>query len=548
VAFLVHQLLSEAAAAAPERTAVRCRGDSLTYVELETSANGLARALIGLGAEPGDRVGIWLPKQIETMAALYAALKAGGIFVPIDPSVPPPYAASVAADCEAKFLVTTPSRAAELLPLLGKTGPAGMILVGEDADLGSTAPPSVSYAQATADPSCSDPRIRRIDADIACLLYTSGSTGRPKGVMHTHRAVLTVADWYVRIMGITQEDRLVVHAPLHFVMAPYGIFPAALAGATSVLVSLERAFRGSDLAKFIREERISVWHSVPYPLRHLIEAGLEPGSLPTLRIVGCGGGTLRRGEARRLRELLPGAQLWQFYGATEVWGAFHNRLDLWLDADGAGDVSEDGPVSIGLPIDNVDAVVVRDDGGAAGPGDEGELYVRSGRVMAGYWGDPERTDQVLVRDPLGRNPTDRLYRTGDRMRIRRDGGFHFIGRRDRMVKSRGYRIELAEIEAALHSHPDVLEAMAVPVEDPERGTLVVGCVEARDGSDLAAGELAVFLAGRLPGYMVPSRFDVRARLPRTSTGKVDGRRLADENARPMVGTTTAEPATADAHG
>ncbi|HEX9124072.1 MAG TPA: D-alanine--poly(phosphoribitol) ligase, partial [Actinomycetota bacterium] len=159
-----------------------------------------------------------------------------------------------------------------------------------------------------------------------------------------------------------------------------------------------------------------------------------------------------------------------------------------------------------------------------------------------------RTDQVLVPDPLGRNPTDRHFRTGDRMRIRLDGGFDFVGRRDRMVKSRGYRIELAEIEAALHTHPDVLEAMAVPVEDPERGTLVVGCVEARHGSELSGGELVVYLAGRIPGYMVPSRFDVRARLPRTSTGKVDGRKLADENAGPSASAVADAPATAAAHG
>ncbi|HEX9123100.1 MAG TPA: long-chain fatty acid--CoA ligase, partial [Actinomycetota bacterium] len=387
MAILVHQLLSEAASAFPERIAVRHRGDEITYARLEAAANGIARTLIELGVEPGDRVAIWLPKQIETIVTLYGILKAGGVFVPIDPSVPPPYAANVAVDCSARALVSTPPRASEMVGQLEDHRLSGAVLVGDAQHHGVPGVRSVPYRDATSDTACSDPCIRRIDADVACLLYTSGSTGRPKGVMHTHRAVLAVADWYVRTMEVVPQDRLAVHAPLHFVMAPYGIFPAAQTGATSVLLSLERAFRGSDLAKFIRREGISIWHSVPYPIRHLLDAGAEPGSLPALRIVGCGGGTLRRSEARRLHELAPAAQLWQYYGTTEVWGAFHNRLDLRLDADGEGNGSEDGPVSIGLPIENVDAVVVRDDGEAAGPGDEGELYLRSVRVMAGYWGD-----------------------------------------------------------------------------------------------------------------------------------------------------------------
>ena len=518
MAHLAHHLLTEAASAAPDRIAVRYHGTAVTYAELEAAANGLARALGELGVRRGDRVGILLPKRPEAIAAIYGAMKAGAMCVPLDPTAPIPHVAAVATDCAIRALVSTPARASDLLRRLPPNRPCGAVLIEEEgvrpADIRF---PFVDYARATRDPSAEDPGVPGVDLDVAIILYTSGSSGRAKGVMHTHRAILTVTDWYVRTMGLHADDRLIVHPPLNFVLAAYGIFPAAAARATSVLAPMERAYRGSDLAGLVREERITIWISVPEPLQLLIDARADRETLRSLRVVACGGGSLPAPLVRGLRRLVPEAELWHFCGSTEAWGVFANRL--------SGIPEGDGPVPVGRPQEDVEVVVLREDGSVAGPGDEGELFVGGARVMKGHWGDPERTRAALVPDPTGRNPVDLLYRSGDRVRIRPDGDVEFVGRRDRMIKSRGYRIELGEIEAALHAHPSVRDAVVVPVADPYLGTAIVAYLESRDGAPSSA-DIAAHLRARLPVHMVPRRIEIVSELPRTATGKVDRQRLA----------------------
>jgi amino acid adenylation domain-containing protein len=517
VTVLVHHLLSEAAATAPESEALRSRRMSWSYGRLETTANAMARALMDLGVRHGDRVGILLPKRPEAIAAIYGALKAGAAYVPLNVQAPIPYVAAIASDCALTGLVTTSFRAAQVLQAMGEPRPGGVVLVDQPTSPEDLPVPFVTFPEGGLTSDRPAPSVTVGDGDVACLVYTSGSTGVPKGVMQTHRALLASAQWFCQKMRLHSEDRIFAHAPLHFSMSRHGIFPSALSRATAVLMSLESALRGSDLALLVKEEAVTVWVSVPHPLRLLLASGATHLSLASLRHVICGGGSLVGNDVGVLRRLIPRAQIWQFYGSTESSTVCCSLVDEATEAD--------GPLPIGQPLDDARVLVVGADGREVGPGGEGVLYVHSPRVMKGYWGDAVRTAEVMVPNPLDGQTGGPFYRSGDVVLVREDGNLEYVKRADQMVKSRGYRIEVGEVEAVLNTYPAAREAVAVPVPHPEWGTAIVACVEVGEGERASEAELKAHLAARLPAYMVPHRIVVTTGLPRTSSGKVDRQRL-----------------------
>jgi non-ribosomal peptide synthetase component F len=262
--YLLDQLLDDAASERPDHPAVRCAGRELTYGELADAANGVACALLEAGLQQGDRVGILLPKRIETIVAVYGALRAGAAYVPLDPKAPSSRLAMVAKDCSIAALVTTPSRAGALLPSLAGSPPSLVILV-DDGSPGSDVSSSAVDFEAVAR-RAKDPGVNTIDTDVAYILYTSGSTGVPKGVTLTHRNALTFVEWCASRIGVRPGDQLSNHAPLHFDLSVFDLFLAALGKATVVLVPDEIAFFGAELVRFARTERITTWYSVPSAL------------------------------------------------------------------------------------------------------------------------------------------------------------------------------------------------------------------------------------------------------------------------------------------
>jgi L-proline---[L-prolyl-carrier protein] ligase len=517
--FGLSQLLQRAADDAPGRDAVRFAGRSINYGELERAANGIARALIDAGVRRGDRVGLFLPKSLEAVTAVYGALKAGAVYVPIDPAAPISRAAVIARDCTVAAIVATPERAQSLLAELGPHQPRLVLLAAGAGEATEIAFPSLTYAEATADRTATDPQVPIVDTDLAYILYTSGSTGVPKGVMLTHRHALTFIEWCASRIGSRPDDRFSNHAPLHFDLSVFDLYLAAYGGATLSIVPPEVAYFGADLARFIQDEEITVWYSVPSALMALTRAVAGPRAFPNLRAVVFAGEVYPTKQLRMLSALVPHATLWNLYGPTETNVCTYYRVDELPE--------DDRPLPIGRACENTEVFALREDGSVAGLGEEGELYVRGSAVMKGYWGRPERTAEVLIPNPISSVP-ELVYRTGDLVRLRPDGDYDFLGRRDHQIKSRGYRIELGEVEAALHSHPGLVDAAAIAIPHEEWGNVIVAYVVARDGLSLTDVEIKRHVAERLPRYMVPVRVEIALDLPRTSSGKVDRQRLIEQ--------------------
>ncbi len=525
VSFLLHQLLDEAARERPEHPAVRCAGVELTYAELAGAANGLARTLLDTGVRPGDRVGIHLPKRVETLVAVYGVLKAGAAYVPLDPKAPAPRVAMVAQDCAISALVTTPGRATALLSQMDGPPPRLVVLADDGSEAGRL--PSTVIDFDSASRPASDPEVPVIDTDVAYILYTSGSTGVPKGVTLTHRNALTFVEWSAARIGVEPGDRLSNHAPLHFDLSVFDLFLAALGRATVVLVPEEIAFLGTELARFVRSERITIWYSVPTALTLLARTGREPGAFPDLRTVVFAGEVYPTRDLRTLRHVVPDAALWNLYGPTETNVCTYHRVDEIPE--------DDRTIPIGRACENTEVFAWTDAGALAAVGEQGELYVRGATVMRGYWGRPDKTAEVLSPSPLPAHAGEPVYRTGDLVRLRPDGAFDFLGRRDHQIKSRGYRIELGEIEVALRAHPALADAVAIAVPHDGWGTAIVACVVANRGAVIATSDVKRHVAERLPRYMVPASVEILDELPRTSTGKVDRRRLEEVAAGSTAG-------------
>jgi amino acid adenylation domain-containing protein len=515
--FLLQHLVEEAAGANPDGEAVRCRGQSLTYGQLESASASLARTLAEAGVRKGDRVAIHLPKGVETVAAVYGVLRAGAVYVPLDPKAPIPRVTGIAADCAVAAVVSTASRGPALLEALPHR-PALAVLVGSDSDPGRAGlpVPSVGYEEA-AGSGGEAPGVALIDDDLAYILYTSGSTGIPKGVMLSHRAALTFVEWAVRRIGVRPDDRLSNHAPLHFDLSVFDLFAAALVGAPVVLVPEDTAYFGASLVELIGDEDITVWYSVPSALMLVARALGTP--LPRLRVVIFAGEVYPTPRLRELARALPDAELWNLYGPTETNVCTYYPVDRVPE--------DDRPIPIGRACENTEVFALKEDGSVAGVGEVGELLVRGGNVMKGYWGRPEVTAKVLVPNPASPIP-DPVYRTGDLVRLREDGDYDFLGRRDHQIKSRGYRIELGDIEAAMTAHPAVAEGIAVALPHEEWGTEIAVCVVLKPGAALTDREIKRHIGGLLPRYMIPTRVAFLDDLPRTSTGKADRQRLRSD--------------------
>ncbi|PXX58046.1 L-prolyl-[peptidyl carrier protein] synthetase [Nocardia tenerifensis] len=474
----LHELLVDSAAWHPERLAVAGPLGTMSYAELDRAANRLARTLTMLGAGPGDRVIVWEDKSPLAIAAMQAALRIGGAYVPADGATPAGRIAVIAADCAAKVICSSRAPIADL--------PPGTVWL----DLSSLPPERESDCYPI--PSVSP-------TDLAYILYTSGSTGTPKGVRISHRGARSFVDWAVATLDARPEDRFANHAPLTFDLSVLDLYAAFAVGASVHLVPTELAYAPVQLTQFLRESEITVWYSVPSALILMMRDGalLEHPAPRSLRAVLFAGEPFPIQHVRELRSWTD-ARLLNLYGPTETNVCAAHEVD-------AADLRRDRPVPIGKATCGDTIWAERPDGTVAGPGEDGELMVSGPTVMLGYW---------------GRDAQQGPYRTGDIVRLLDDGSFDYLGRTDHLVKIRGHRIELGEVETWLATHPAVAEAVALVRSTGMTAKLAVFVV-ARPGHTLSVLEIKRHSAGRLPRYMVPDDVHIVASLPRTRTGKTD---------------------------
>lgn len=508
------RLLAESAARRPRHVAVEDEpGRALTYAELDRAADRLATRLARWGVGRGDRVGLYLPKRIEGVAAIHGVLRSGAAYVPVDPQAPPARGAGILADAGVKAVVIAEPLVAGLRLAWNGPGPLPRLIVvpPEGAQAEPPQAGDAAWAEVLADdaPSPLPPAVE--PDDLAYILYTSGSTGKPKGVMLSHANAFTFLDWCDEALGPREDDRFASHAPFHFDLSVFDLYASCRAGGTLVLIGEALGKEPARLGPFLAERSISVWYSAPSILALLVEhGGLDAPGAVAPRLVLFAGEVFPIKPLRRLRAAWPDARLWNLYGPTETNVCTAHPIPAEIPEGQAG------PFPIGRVCRPLRARVVDEDGRDLPPGRVGELVIAGPGVMRGYFGQAELTARAFVTAPDG----SAWYRTGDLVVDDGDGCYQFHGRRDRMVKKRGYRIELGEIEAALYRHEGVDRAAVVAQAD-DSGVAIAAFVAmkpAHKGSIIAMKRHCTVY---LPHYMVPDKITFLNTLPTTSTAKVD---------------------------
>jgi amino acid adenylation domain-containing protein len=525
MAYLLQHLLTESAGRAPRRPAVASGERFLSYEELDRLSNQVARALLAQGVAPGDRVGILAPKSAASVVAVFGVLKTGACYVPLDPKSPAGRLAAIMTDSGIAVVLADEGTAqqaaamADSVPQLRSlivTGPhwgPEVRRTSETLPLGLVVVPWDAVLAGPAEALAAD---RAIDTDLAYILYTSGSTGAPKGVMISHRASLTFIEWAAACAGLGERDRVCSPAPLHFDLSVFDVFATCQAAACMAVVPEMTSMFPARLAQWMERERVSVWYSVPSVLTMLVTYGnLRGFDLSTLRAIIFAGEVFPAKHLSGLMAELPGPRYLNWYGPTET------NVCTWYEVP-PGSAALTAPVPIGQACANTDAFAVTAEGRRVSePGEEGELYVRGSTLMRGYWGDPGKTDRMLVKNPFQAAYDEPAYRTGDLVTLDEERNYVFLGRRDGMVKTRGYRVELGEVESALYGHPAIREAVVLPVPDELLGSRLRAVISANGPGGLTREEVLDHCRRRLPAYMVPDVVEFRQALPRTSTGKID---------------------------
>jgi amino acid adenylation domain-containing protein len=514
-ATLVHQLVAAQAARTPQAVAMLQDGHACTYEELDRRSRRLAWRLRRLGVGPEVAVGICLRRTLDLPVAVVGVLAAGGAYVPLDPSYPRERLAFMMRDSRARVLIAEPG----LQPGLA---PEGVSVLYLDAPAAGGGDPPAGADQ----PAAASPAPGALPENAAYVIYTSGSTGRPKGVVVPHRGVVNFLLSMRTRPGLGPEDRLFAVTSLSFDIAVLELLLPLAVGAQVVLASAEVTSDGERLVETLASHSPTVMQATPATWRLMLEAGWA--GTPELR-AWCGGEALPRDLAEAV--LARTRALWNLYGPTEttVWSTAH-RVE-------AGQPR----VPLGQPVANTQVLLLDAHLQPAPLATPAEIYLGGAGVVRGYTGRSELTAERFVPSPFG-EPGSRLYRTGDLARRLPDGELEFLGRIDHQVKVRGFRIELAEIEAVLAEHPAVREAAVVARVDGAGGTRLTACVAGVPGVESpAADDLRAWLRQRLPEHMLPAAFVQLPALPLTANRKLDRRALLDLAATPVVAARQALP-------
>jgi acyl-CoA ligase (AMP-forming) (exosortase A-associated) len=517
---LLFELPLRAAERAPGAPALKHKTRELAYAALAARIDAFAGGLVGLGVGKLERVAVYLPKQLENVIGMFGSARAGCVFVPINPLLKPPQIAHILRDCNVRVLVTSPERAAGLEQMLAECPDLRhLVLVGDGAVDGDSGRRLASHRwDALLQSSASRPLHRTIDTDVVSIFYTSGSTGKPKGVVLSHRNMVTGAHSVAQYLQNLPADRLLAVLPFSF---DYGFSQLSTAFSVAASVVLMDYLLPKDVITQVAREGVTGLAGVPPLWSQLADLQWPEEAKRSLRYITNSGGSMPLPTLRKLRDSLPHTRPFLMYGLTE---AFRSTYLPPEELDHR-------PDSIGKAIPNAEILVVRPDGTVCDPNEPGELVHRGSLVALGYWNDPAKTAERYKPTP-GQDPglvlTELAVWSGDTVRRDEDGFLYFIGRRDEMIKTSGYRVSPTEIEEVVLATGLVGEVVALGVTHKTLGQAIVILATAAGG---AAGDSAALIdacRAQLPAFMVPHHVRWRESLPRNPNGKYDRAGLAAE--------------------
>jgi amino acid adenylation domain-containing protein len=511
----VESFLEQSAARFPEKTALVYAGRRLTYREVDERANRLAHSLIGEGIERWDRVAVFLENSVEAVVSVFAILKAGGVFLVVNPTTKVDKLTYILDNCRAKGLILPAHKFRTMQEKLADTTHLRRVwLSGSSQDEESPilgrliALNSILEASSGRDDA---PPKKCIDIDLAALIYTSGSTGRPKGVMLTHLNIVSAANSITTYLENTQDDIIINLLPLSF---DYGLYQVLMAFKIGGTVVLEQSFAyPHPVIETIIREKVTGLPIVPTLSAVLLQLDLSPYKFPDLRYISNTAAALPTHHITRLRALFPNVRIYSMYGLTEC------KRVSYLPPDQI-DIR---PTSVGRGMPNEEVYIVDEKGQRLPAGAVGELVVRGSNVMKGYWELPRETEERLKPGPF---PGEKVLYTGDLFRMDEEGYLYFIGRKDDIIKTRGEKVSPKEVEDVLYSLPGIAEAAVVGLPDELLGQSIRAVVTLRDGTRLTEQDVLRHCAERLENFMVPQSVVFAASMPKTGSGKINKRMIA----------------------
>lgn len=506
---LLHDYLQQAARELPQKVALVCKQQRLSYLEIDASSNALAHSLIAAGVQRGDRVVVFADNTVETVIAFWAVLKANAVVSIVNPLTKSDKLNYLLQDCRPTALITDAHLQAVFSgPAAGCKYLRRVIVSGNmDDEKLSALPYAQRWADALAEGVRSAPPARGcIDIDLAAIIYTSGSTGDPKGVMLTHRNMLTAATSISSYLEVQEDEVILGVLPLAF---DYGLYQMIMAFRSGARLVLERSFTfPAQILNLMVAEGVTGFPGVPTIFSILAELkSLKDYDLSRIRYVTNTAAALPVKHILVLKDIFPGARIYSMYGLTEC------KRCTYLPP---GDIGRK-PSSVGIAIPNTEMWIVDEEGNKLPYGETGQLVIRGATVMKGYWEKPEATAKKLKPGPL---PGEQVLYTGDYCRMDEEGYLYFVGRMDDIIKSRGEKVAPKEVENVLMNIAGIKEAAVIGVEDEILGQAVKAFVVLEQGVMISERQLQKECQGRLENFMVPKHIVMVPSLPKTDTGKI----------------------------
>ena len=517
---LLFELPLRAAQRAPAALALSHKGTRLDYQSLAARLGGFAAALGSLGIGKLERVGIYLPKQPETVIGMFGTAHAGNVFVPVNPLLKPAQVAHILRDCNVRVLLTAAERAASLIEVLEECPDLRHVILTAGVGPTPTLPPRIAVHrwEPLLDGAGSRAGHRVIDTDVVSIFYTSGSTGKPKGVVLSHRNMVTGAQSVAEYLQNVSSDRLLAVLPFSF---DYGFSQLSTAFHSGASVTLMDYLLPKDVITQCARERITGLAGVPPLWSQLADLEWPAEARDSLRYITNSGGAMPGATLRKLRTALPQTQPFLMYGLTE---AFRSTYLPPAEIDRR-------PESMGKAIPNAEILVVRPDGTPCAAEEPGELVHRGSLVSLGYWNDPVKTAERFKPAPNhdpGLVLGEIAVWSGDTVRRDEDGFLYFVGRRDEMIKTSGYRVSPTEVEEIVFATGLVADAAAVGVPHAKLGQAIVVVATPAPDSKQDTERLLESCRKQMPAFMVPHHVQWRDEMPRNPNGKYDRPKLAAE--------------------